>query len=181
MCTSDDDCSGDYFCGGAVPGPDRNFLDNSAASIPGDVLFLQRDTMGFDGTSVVSVPANSHPPLMTDLTIFATVCQDPGNNGYVVGKGINDQIRDFGLYLRSSRETVWLAYGATDEADGFRHLIFFYNVSVADGNCHSVAATVDSFSNRAVLYVDGRAAGIHAPLPGVPNFRPYVSGYQDIS
>lgn len=131
--------------------------------------------MGFDGTSVISLPSTSHPPLMTDLTIFATVCQDPGNNGYIVGKGVNDQIRDFGLYLRSSRETVWLAYGATDDAEGFRHIIFFYNVTVADGGCHSVAATIDSFSNRAVLYVDGEAVGIRAPLPGVPNFRPFVS------
>ena len=134
--------------------------------------------MGFDGTSVIALPATSHPLLMTDLTIFATVCQDPGNNGYVVGKGINDQIRDFGLYLRSSKRTVWLAYGASDDADGFRHLIFFYNVSVADGDCHTVAATIDSFSNRAVLYIDGEAVGIRAPLPGVPNFRPNVSTIQ---
>lgn len=175
MCTGDSDCSSGYFCGSAVPDPDKNFFDNSAGSIPGEILFLQRDVMGLDGNSVISVPSTSHPPLMTDLTIFATVCQDPGNNGYVVGKGINDQIRDFGLYLRSSRETVWLAYGATDDVDGFRHILFFYNVSVADGSCHSVAATIDSFSNRAVLYVDGEAVGIRSPLPGVPNFRPYVS------
>lgn len=131
--------------------------------------------MGFDGTSVVSLPSNSNPPLMTDLTIFATVCQDPDNDGYLIGKGINDQIRDFGLYLRSSRRTMWLAYGATDDVQGFRHLIFFYNVTVADGDCHSIAATIDSYSNRAVLYIDGEAERIHAPLPGVPNFRPYVS------
>ena len=131
--------------------------------------------MSFDGDSVISLPSSFHPPLMTDLTIFAVVCQDPNNDGYVVGKGVNDQVRDFGLYLRSSRRTVWLTYGATDDTSGFRHILFFYNVTVADGNCHSVAATIDSFSNRAVLYIDGQAVGIHSSLPGIPNFRPFVS------
>lgn len=131
--------------------------------------------MGFDGMSVVSKSSISSPNLMADLTIFAVVCQDPNNDGYVVGKGINDQMRDFGLYLRSSQESVWLAYGAADNASEFRHIIFFYNVTVADGNCHSVAAVIDSVSDRALLYVDGVAVRIHAPLPGEPNFRPYVS------
>ena len=130
--------------------------------------------MGFDGQSVVSLPSSTHPPLMTDLTIFATVCQTPGNDGYVVGKGISDRIRDFGLYLRSSRQTVWLAYGTDGSNPGFRSFIYFYNVSLADGECHSVGAVIDGTSNRAVLYVDGAAIRIHAPLPSVPDFRPNV-------
>lgn len=133
--------------------------------------------MGFDGISVVSLPSNTHPPLMTDLTIFATVCQEANNDGYVVGKGVSDRIRDFGLYLRSSKQTVWLAYGTNENTPGFRSLIFFYNVTVADGQCHSVAAVIDSSSNRAVLYVDGEAIRVHAPLPSVPNFRPNVSSH----
>ena len=175
MCTDDSDCPDpNFFCGSPVPDPDKNFFDNPGAAIPGEVVFLQRETMGFDGLSVVSLPSNTHPPLMSDLTIFATVCQTPGNNGYVVGKGISDRIRDFGLYLRSSRETVWLAYGTDGTNPGFRSFIYFYNVSVADGNCHSVAAVIDGTSNRAVLYVDGEAIRIHAPLPSVPEFRPNV-------
>ncbi len=158
-----------------MPDPEKNFFDNSDAVIPGEVVFLQREAMGFDGNSVISLPSSFHPPLMTDLTIFATVCQDPGNDGYVVGKGVNDQIRDFGLYLRSTRRTIWLAYGSSNSTEGFRHILFFYNISLADGNCHSIAATIDSFSNRAVLYVDGEAVRIHSPLPGVPYFRPFVS------
>ena len=174
-CSSDSECSSGYFCGSPVPGPDKNLFDNPSSSISGNTVFLLKESMGFDGTSVVSLPSNTNPPLMQDLTIFATVCQEEGNDGYIVGKGINDQMRDFGLYLRSSKETVWLAYGATDDVMGFRHFIFFYNVTVADGACHSVAAVIDSFSNRALLYIDGTAVRIQAPLPGVPNFRPYVS------
>lgn len=177
VCSSDIDCGNNFFCGSPVPTEEKNFFDNPGAAIPGEVVFLQRETMGFDGLSVVSLPSNTHPPLMTDLTIFATVCQTPGNDGYVVGKGISDRIRDFGLYLRSSRQTVWLAYGADGSNPGFRSFIYFYNVSVADGECHSVSAVIDSTSNRAVLYVDGVAIRIHAPLPSVPDFRPNVRIY----
>ena len=131
--------------------------------------------MGFNGESVVSLPASSHPPLVSDITIFAVVCQEAQNDGYVVGKGINDRIRDFGLYLRSSKRTIWLAYGAEGPTDGFREILFFYNVSIADGSCHSIAAVVDSSANKAVLYIDGAAVGLRAPLPSTPEFRPQVS------
>ena len=138
-------------------------------------MFLQQDVMGFDGLSVVSLPSNTAPLLSTDLTIFAVVCQAEGNDGYVVGKGISDRIRDFGLYFKSSRQTVWLAYGTDGLNPGFRSIIYFYNISIADGACHSVGAVIDSFSNRAVLYIDGEAVRIHAPLPSVPEFRSNVS------
>lgn len=131
--------------------------------------------MGFDGLSVVSLPSNSYPALSADLSVFATVCQAEGNDGYIVGKGISDRIRDFGLYLRSSRQTVWIAYGTDGVNPGFRSFVYFYNVTVADGRCHSVGAVIDSSSNRVVLYVDGEAIKIQAPLPSVPEFRPNVS------
>ena len=138
-------------------------------------MFLQREEMGFDGLSVVSLPTSDTPTLESDLTIFAVVCQVAGNNGYVVGKGINDRIRDFGLYFRDSRNTVWLAYGTDGLNPGFRSIIYFYDISIADGSCHSVAAVIDSHSNRAVLYIDGEAVRIHSPLPSVPEFRSNVS------
>ena len=174
-CISDNECSSGYFCGSPVPDPERNFFDNPGAIIPGEVVYLQRDVMGFDGSSVISLPSNAFPPLQTDLTIFAYVCQETGNDGYIIGKGVNDRLRDFGLYLRGSKGTVWLAYGANEDTGRFNHIIFFYNVTVADGKCHSIAAIIDSYSNRALLYIDGKAVRIHAPLPGLPNFRPYVS------
>ena len=177
-CTSDSDCATGYFCGSKLPPYGSNFYDNPGAVLPGQTMFLQQTMMGFDGSSVVSLPANSHPALVTDLTIFATVCQDVGNDGYVVGKGVNDRMRDFGLYLRSSKRTIWLAYGAEGNTPGFREILFFYDVSVADGSCHSVTAVVDSASNRAVLYIDGKAVGLRFPLPSFPEFRPGVSLWQ---
>ena len=131
--------------------------------------------MIFDGMSLVSLPATFHPPSVTELTIFSTVCQTPGNDGYVVGKGVNDRMRDFGLYLRSTKKTIWLAYGVGGDNPGFRDIIFFYNVSIADGNCHSVAAVIDSAANSAFLYIDGRVVGHNKPLNSTANFRPGVS------
>ena len=112
---------------------------------------------------------------MTDITIFAVVRQTPGNDGYIVGKGVNDRIRDFGFYLRSSRSTVWIAYGAVGDEPKFREILYFYDVNIADATWHSVAAVIDSAGNRAILYVDGVAVGLRAPLPSPPEFRPGVS------
>lgn len=174
-CSADNDCEPNHFCGSPLPRHGQNFYENPGSTIPGDVMFLQQNEMRFDGTSVISLPTTAKPALSTDLTIFATVCQNEGNDGYIVGKGINDRMRDFGLYLRSTKQTVWLAYGADGNTPGFREILFFYNVTVADGACHSVGAVIDSASNRAVLYIDGEAVGIRAPLPSVPEFRSFVS------
>ena len=138
-------------------------------------MFLQSTTMEFSGENYASLRASYHPELVSDLTIFAVVRQEPGNDGYVVGKGLNDKMRDFGLYLRSTKRTVWFAYGSDDNGKGFREIIFFYNVMIADGNYHSIAAVIDSSANRALLYVDGVVVAQQSPLPGVPAFRPGVS------
>ena len=163
------------FCGASVPGPDKSNFESPGAQIPGQIVFVQRESMTFDGLSVIQKPSNAHPSLMADLTIFATVCQDPLNDGYIIGKGVNDRFRDFGLYLRSTMRTVWLSYGTGENNPGFRSIIYFYNVSVADGMCHSIAAVVDHSGNRALLYIDGVATRIYSPLPSVPRFRPNVS------
>lgn len=177
---NDSDCSLGYFCGSSVPGPDKNYFDNPGAGVPGEVVFLQRESLQFDGFSVFQKPSNFLSSLMTDLTIFVTVCQESQNDGYVIGKGVNDRLRDFGLHLRSSTRTVWLSYGTGENNPGFHSIVFFYNISVADGNCHSVSAVIDSSSNRALLYVDGVAARIHSPLPSLPNFRPNVRNVQQM-
>ena len=135
--------------------------------------------MILDGMSVVAVPANTHSNLASDLTIFAVVRQDPNNDGYLVGKGINDKMRDFGLYLRSSKRTIWLAYGSDANGQGFREILFFYDVSVADGNFHSVAAVIESSVSTATLYIDGVTVGTRT-LPSVPQFRPGVSEFESL-
>jgi Notch-like protein len=181
-CTSDEACMPDYFCSNiTIPSDHSNYFQNPASAFPGESIFLQENPMIFTGENFVSLPASKHPNLLSDLTIFAVVRQEPGNDGYVVGKGLDDKMRDFGLYLRSTRNTVWFAYGSDDNGKGFREIMFFYNIRIADGNFHSVAAVIDSSSNRAILYVDGVVAGQQSPLPAVPAFRPgfnilYVGG-----
>lgn len=174
-CLTDQDCDLGYFCGSQLPAYPNSYYDTVSSVIRGQVIFLQHTNMSFDGNSFVSLPASYDPPSVTDLTIFATVCQTPGNDGYIVGKGVNDRMRDFGLYFRSTKKTIWLAYGIGGNNPGFRDIIFFYNVSIADGNCHSVAAVIDSGANSAFLYIDGEAVGLSAPLNSTPNFRPGVS------
>ena len=171
------DCSGDYFCGSELPFNGSNYFDNSATEIPGETVFLQDSSMEFDGEDVVTLPTSDSPDLQSDITIFAVVYQESGNDGYVVGKGINGNMRDFGLYLRSSRKTVWLVYGADSHGLGYKEIVFFHNVSVADGNTHSIAAVVDSTANRTLLYIDGEVIGQQSPLPSEPTFRPGVSHF----
>lgn len=170
----DTDCSSGYFCGSKLPLNASNYFQNPSANLPGENMYLQETPMALDGLSVVAVTARNHPNLASDLTIFAVVRQEPNNDGYLVGKGINDRMRDFGLYLRSSKRTVWLAYGSDEGGKGFRDILFFYDVSVADGKFHSVTAVVESSVSKATLYIDGEVVGTRT-LPSTPQFRPGVS------
>lgn len=175
-CSSDSDCapSPGYFCGSQLP-VSGNYYTSKTSVLPGENMYLQEGTVLFNGEDIMRLSSDDHPNLSSDLSIFAVVQQEEGNDGYIVAKGINDQLRDFGLYLRSSRQTIWLAYGSDVNGEGFREIIFFSNVSVADGSYHSVGAVIDSAANRAVLYIDGVAVANRAPLPSTPVFRPGVS------
>lgn len=176
-CTGDEKCSSGYFCGSPLPKYGSNYFDHVGEAFEGDSTFLQKNTMEFDGKTVMPLPNTLHPQLSSDLTIFATVCQNEGNDGYIVGKGLNDRVRDFGLYFRSRRRTVWLAYGYNDgsvgDEDRFREILFFTDVLIADGSCHSIASVIDHSSNRAILYIDGIAVGTKM-LPSTPEFIPEV-------
>ena len=172
-CSTDEDCSLGYFCGSPLPQHGSNYYDHPSTTILKETTFLQQNIMQFDGESVVALPVTLHPQLSSDISIVATVCQDSGNDGYIVGKGANDRIRDFGLYLRSSKKSIWLAYGADSSGESFREILIFNNVLIADGKCHSVSAVIDSSINRAILYIDGEA-NESKPLPSTPEFRPGV-------
>lgn len=174
-CSANSDCPTSHYCSGPLPRYGSNFYDNPGSLVSEGATFLQQNQMVFDGQTVLSLPTNFTEEITNDLSIFATVCQDQGNDGYVVGKGVNDLMRDFGLYLRSSKRTVWLAYGSDGVSPGFREILFFYNITVADGACHSVAAVIDSSISRAVLYVDGVVVGQRTSLPSMPEFRASVS------
>ena len=177
-CVTDESCSSGYFCGSPLPKYGSNYYDHVGEVVSGDTTFLQQNTLQLNGRTVIPIENTLHPQLSSDLTIFATVCQEAGNDGYIVGKGVNDRVRDFGLYLRSSKQTVWLAYGYSDneedETSRFREILYFTNVLVADGSCHSVASVIDHSLNRAVLYIDGNAFDSRN-LPSTPEFLPEVS------
>lgn len=171
---SDLECTDDYFCGSEQPFNGSNYFENSLRKVSGETVFLQDTSVVLDGEDVVTLPAKDAPTLNSDITIFGVVFQEPNNDGYVIGKGINGNLRDFGLYLRSSRKTVWLVYGADNHGIGYKEIVFFHNVTVADGKYHSVAAVVDSTANRTQLYIDGIVVGQQSPLPSLPTFRPGV-------
>ncbi|XP_019858829.1 PREDICTED: protein eyes shut homolog [Amphimedon queenslandica] len=185
VCTSDSTCQPNYYCSsGTIPNDNSNYYQNSDKSLPGQSVFLQENLMHFSEESITRtnvLPVHKVPDLVSDLTIFAIVTQEPGNDGYVIGKGLNDKMRDFGLYLRSSKSTIWVAYGSDDKGVGFHDIVFFYDVNVADGNEHSVTAVIDGSASSASLYIDGVLRGYQCPLPVKPAFRPdynilYVGG-----
>ena len=103
-----------------------------------------------------------------DVTIITYVQQDDSNTGYVIAKGFDDEMRDWGLLLAYNR--IALIY-RTDM--GSYETVTFSGVTVADGRNHSVAAIIDSKNNQAVISVDGDVST--AVLNQQPEFRPGVS------
>ena len=167
-------CEDGYYCGSPLPRYGNNDFTHPNSIIPGNVIFLQKDPQYFSGMNMTVLSADFHPQLIADLTIFATVNQEPGNDGYVVAKGRNDRIRDFGLYLRSSLKTIWLVYAVGSDIEEFAEILVFTDVSVDDRNDHSVAVVIDIAINQAILYIDGVAKNSKT-LPSIPVFRPGVS------
>ena len=103
-----------------------------------------------------------------DVTIITYVQQDDSNTGYVIAKGFDDEMRDWGLLLAYNR--IALTY-RTDK--GPYETITFSGVTVADGRNHSVAAIIDSTNQQAIISVDGDVST--AALNQQPEFRPGVS------
>lgn len=103
-----------------------------------------------------------------DVTIITYVQQDESNSGYVIAKGFDDAMRDWGLLLAYNR--IVLTY-RTDK--GPYETVTFNGVTVADGRNHSVAAVIDSRNGQAIISVDGDVST--AALNQQPEFRPGVS------
>ena len=141
--------------------------------LSGDMTVLVDNDTLFNGIIVEHRPVDDHPDVMKDITIFGVAQQVMDNDGYIVAKGVNDQFRDFGVYLRSSKKQVWVPYRTVG---GSRDIIIFNDVSIADGSAdfHSIAAVVDSVNNRCILYLDGNVVDTK-PLIGEPEFNPGVS------
>lgn len=149
-----------------------SYYQSNETVLPGDMTVLVSNDTLFNGMIVEHKPVDDHPDVMKDVTIFGVVQQIVGNDGYIVAKGINDQIRDFGVYLRSSKQQIWVPYRTVG---GSRDIIIFNDVVVADSSAfHSVAAVVDSVNNRCILYLDGNVVDTKS-LIGEPEFNPGVS------
>ena len=177
-CRTDEDCLSNQFCGvQEFPSNGGSYYQRTDLVLPGDMTVLVSNDTLFDGIVVEHKPVDDHPEVTKDITIFGVVQQTIDNDGYIVAKGLNDQFRDFGMYLRSSKQQVWVPYRT---AGGSRDIIIFDDVVVADNNSfHSVAAVVDNVNNRCILYLDGNVVDTK-PLVGEPEFNPGVSIVIDI-
>ena len=171
-CQTDSDCLPNQFCGiREYPVYPSNYFPRDDEQPPGDMTVLVSSDTLFNGSVIIHKPVDDHPEVMRDLTIFAIVQQNADNDGYVVAKGVNDQFRDFGLYLRSSKQQVWVPYRTVG---GSRDIIIFNNVLLDNTTFHSIAVVVDSVNSRCVLYIDGDVES-SKPLIGAPEFNPGVS------
>lgn len=172
-CETDDDCLPTQFCGVQEFPNNGSYYQRSESVLPGDITVLVSSDTLFDGTIVEHRPVDDHPDIMKDITVFGVVQQTVNNDGYIVAKGVNDQFRDFGVYLRSSKQQIWVPYRTVG---GSRDIIIFNDVVIADGSpaFHSIAAVVDNTNNRCILYLDGNVVDTK-PLIGEPEFNPGVS------
>lgn len=170
VCTTDDDCFRTGFCGSAVPSYGSNYFESDAVDIPGEVTAFISQAEEFDGWRIIRRPATDHPDLDMDFTIITYVQQSNSNTGYVIAKGFNDQMRDWGLLLAYNR--IEIIYRTTT---GSYETITFDGVTVADGNNHSVVAVIDSKNKLATIVVDGVASTMDLIVQC--QFQPGVSCY----
>ena len=174
VCETDDDCLSHQFCGvREFPNNGGSYYQRIESVLPGDMTVLVDNDTLFDGEMVEHRPVDDHPDVMKDITIFGVAQQVIDNDGYIVAKGVNDQFRDFGVYLRSSKKQAWVPYRTVG---GSRDIIIFNDVAITDNNAkfHSIAAVVDSVNNRCILYLDGNVVDTKS-LIGEPEFNPGVS------
>jgi len=171
VCTSDDDCREESYCGEEQPSySSEGYLESEASTISGDKSNYISSSTKFDGLTVITRPATDHPDLDRDLTIFTILQQDSNNDGYVIAKGGDRNTIDWALYLQSSENQVVLSYRTVN---GTTDMITFMNVAIADGYNHSIGAVIDGTNSRALLFVDAEIAGVEEDIPEC-EFRPGV-------
>ena len=168
VCTTDDDCFGSGFCGSAIPSYGSNYFESNVVDIPGEETTFISQPEQFDGLRIIRRPATDHPDLDTALTIVAYIQQDDYNTGYVIAKGYDDQMRDWGLLLAYNR--IAIVYRINAES---YETITFSEVTVADGHDHFIAAVIDSTKNQVFISIDGVVTT--AILNHQPMFQPGVS------
>lgn len=174
ICTTDDDCFGSGFCGNAIPSYGSNYFESDIVEIPGEESTYISQAERFDGVRIIRRPATDHPNLDTGLTITTYIQQDPSNSGYVIAKGFDDQMRDWGLLLAYNR--IAIVYRTNT---GSYETVTFSGITVADGYNYSVSAVIDGTNNQAFISVNGEVTAI--TLNRQPEFRPgfnflYIGG-----
>lgn len=137
-------------------------------NIPGEETTFISQPKQFDGLTIIRRPATDHPDLDMSLTIIAYIQQYDYNTGYVIAKGYDDQMRDWGLLLAYNR--IEIVYRINEKS---YETITFSRVTVADGHNHSIAAVIDSTNKQALISVDGVV--YTAALNELPIFQPGVS------
>ncbi|KAI6652593.1 hypothetical protein LOD99_4378 [Oopsacas minuta] len=170
MCQDYTDClAGSEFCYGPLPDDGSSVIPDPSLNLIGmghnyvDTLhdFTQSHL------TFLTIPATDHPALTPDITLFGVFNQVPDNDAYLIAKGHDVIMRDFGLYLRGSEDFTWLVYSNT--GGNYTTQVFFHESPIDDGVYHTIAATIDTDTMRAALYVDGDLLE-YQMLEGIPLF-----------
>ena len=155
-CRDYSDClAGAEFCYGPLPDDGTSIIPDPSLNLIGSGHLYVDTLHDFSQSRLtfLTVPSTDHPALTPDLTIFGLFNQIPDNDAYLIAKGHDSVMRDFGLYLRGSHNATWLVYSNT--LGNYSTQIFIHEKEVDDGNFHTIAATIDTNTGRASLYVDG--------------------------
>ena len=170
VCQDYADCLPGYeFCYGPLPGDGSSDIPDPSLNLIGSG-HTYVDTLHDFTQSVLTfltVPATDHPALTPDLTIFGLFSQVPDNDAYIIAKGYDDVMRDFGLYLRGSHDATWLVY--SNAGGNYSTQVFLHDTPIDDGEFHTIAATIDTATGRAALYVDGELLE-YQRLEATPSF-----------
>lgn len=156
-------CPTGYICGEKLPKDGYSQLPyTEGPDFMGEKYELVSQNTSFTGKYPLLIEFINRPHLTRDLTIFSIFRQHSMNEGYLVAKGVSAHSRDYGLYLRSTHNTIWFVYKTIT---GFHEYIIFDDVSIDDLDAHSIAVVVlqAEFSRNVYLYVDGIPLG-YKPL-----------------
>ena len=156
LCNDYSDClAGSEFCYGPLPEDGSSVIPDPSLNLIGEGHNYVDTLHDFTQSHLtfLTVPATDHPALTPDLTLFGVFKQVPDNDAYLIAKGHDVIMRDFGLYLRGSEKSTWLVYSNT--AGNYSTQVFTHGTPIDDGEFHTIAATIDTATERASLYVDG--------------------------
>ena len=158
-CLENADCPSGYACGEYLSRDGHSLLP--AVFDPyfhGFKYALVNTPITFRGVDPITISITKRPILTLDLSIFTRFKQESNNEGYIVAKGVSAHARDFGLYLRGTSDSVWFVYKSKT---GFHDYAIFSNITVDDGNIHTMGVVLLQVENSrfVYLYVDGVPRG----------------------